>query len=302
MPFDDPSIRTVLAKVKTGVYQMPECRSEPIKDLISHILVVDVHQRYTIEQIKAHPAFTMHLPLGYQLPTPLPAPNITQTIDSTDKKFFALLKNIGFESDQQIIDELHAPYSTTAKLFYYMYTEKRTIKTLPWDEKVPQASPVLEPFMISSDEIGLPASVFAQLGSPTSPHGISSSSSLYSSFKESAKWVLPTSDTNEEEDDDGLVKNYLFDPYIVKQMELVAEFQAELGDHGFNYFFPNDITLIVHKNEQNSYYTIQITQNSPTESTVSIDQVYGSDTEFEDFISLCEIILSKYEKKTTATT
>ena len=276
---------------------MPDCRSEPIKDLISHILVVDVNQRFTIEQIKAHPAFTMHLPLGYQLPHPLPAPNITKPIDTNDKKFFALLRNIGFESDQQIIEELHAPVSTTAKLFYFMYTEKRSIKKLPWDEKIPQVSPALEPFIISSEELGLPAQ-FAHIGSPSGSHGLPSSS-LYSSFKDSAKWVLPTSDINqnEEEDGDGTVKNYLFEPYFVKQMELVAEFQAELADHGYNFFFPNDITLIVHRNEQNSYYTIQITQQSPTESVVSVDQVYGSDSDFDEFITICETILSKYEKK-----
>ena len=293
MPFDDPSIRTLLTKVKSGVYSMPECPSEPIKDLISHILVVDVNQRYNIEQIKQHPAFRLNLPSGYHIPVPLPAPNITQPIETDDKNFFSLLKNIGFESDAQIKEELSSLTSTTSKLFYYMYTEKSSIKSLPWNDNEQKPSPPLEPFIISNDEFGPP--VYSHLDSPTSHSTVGS---LYNSFKDSAQWVLPSNEIKEGEDEDGMVNNYTFDPYIVNQMELVAAFQNELEERGFSFFFPNDIMLIVHMNDQESYFTIQITQNSIKESVVSVDQVYGKESEFNDFISICEMILSKYEKKT----
>ena len=271
---------------------MPECRNEQIKDLISHILVVDVDQRYTIDQIKAHPAFSMHLPLGYQIPTPLHAPNITKPIETDDKKFFTLLKNIGFESDEIIKEELSSSETTAAKIFYYMYTQRRLIKSLPWSDKIMRNAPrPLEPFLISADDIGLP-SQYAHIGSPMGPP-----SSLYASFKDSTPWVLPSSDALEDDDDGAIVRNYLSNVYSVKQMELVAEMQSELGEQGYNYFFPNDIMLIVHRNEQDSYFTITMTQQTLTESVVSIDQIYGPLKEFEELISIVEGILSKYTQK-----
>lgn len=48
LPFDDKNVRTLLAKVKTGKYDMPAWIDPMAKDLISKMLVVDVKQRITV--------------------------------------------------------------------------------------------------------------------------------------------------------------------------------------------------------------------------------------------------------------
>ena len=48
LPFDDQNVRTLLAKVKTGVYEIP-AHIEPLaRDLLTRMLVVDVNQRITV--------------------------------------------------------------------------------------------------------------------------------------------------------------------------------------------------------------------------------------------------------------
>ena len=48
LPFDDENIRTLLGKVKTGKYNLPEDMVPDAKDLISRILVTDPEKRITV--------------------------------------------------------------------------------------------------------------------------------------------------------------------------------------------------------------------------------------------------------------
>ncbi|CAM0142436.1 unnamed protein product [Umbelopsis sp. WA50703] len=59
LPFDDENIRLLLSKVKSGKYRMPDHVSQLARDLITKILVIDPKQRFTMEDIQAHPWFTM---------------------------------------------------------------------------------------------------------------------------------------------------------------------------------------------------------------------------------------------------
>ena len=55
LPFDDKNVRTLLAKVKAGKYEMPSWIDPLAKDLLSKMLVVDVKERITIPEILSHP-------------------------------------------------------------------------------------------------------------------------------------------------------------------------------------------------------------------------------------------------------
>lgn len=48
LPFDDKNVKTLLEKVKTGKYHMPTWMDPLAKDLISRMLVIDVHTRITV--------------------------------------------------------------------------------------------------------------------------------------------------------------------------------------------------------------------------------------------------------------
>ncbi len=62
LPFDDKNIRTLLAKVKSGVFTIPDYVQAGPKDLIKKMLVVDPAKRITMEGILNHPWFTCQKP------------------------------------------------------------------------------------------------------------------------------------------------------------------------------------------------------------------------------------------------
>ena len=51
LPFDDKNVRTLLAKVKAGKYDMPAYIHPEAKDLLSRILIVDVTKRMTVSSL-----------------------------------------------------------------------------------------------------------------------------------------------------------------------------------------------------------------------------------------------------------
>jgi BR serine/threonine kinase len=137
LPFDDPSIRVLLSKVKSGKFVMPAFDSD-IVDLISGMLKVDVDQRFTIGQVKAHFAFLCECPDGYYLPEPIRLIAWTEPIEfdpeATDASFVNLLLSIGYSSLEEISEELSATVHTPAKTFYRMWSRTTNVESLPWPD------------------------------------------------------------------------------------------------------------------------------------------------------------------------
>jgi serine/threonine protein kinase len=57
LPFDDPNLDDLFKKIQRGDYRMCKTFSEPVKDLISKILVVDPKKRITLDGVMKHPWF-----------------------------------------------------------------------------------------------------------------------------------------------------------------------------------------------------------------------------------------------------
>ncbi|QRV84346.1 Serine/threonine-protein kinase [Ceratobasidium sp. AG-Ba] len=70
LPFDDPSIRELLQKVKIGQYKMETSLSPGAQDLIMRMLVVNPLYRITIPEIFAHPFFNGQTDRIFLNPTP----------------------------------------------------------------------------------------------------------------------------------------------------------------------------------------------------------------------------------------
>jgi len=68
LPFDDESISNLFRKIKGGVYNLPTHLSDPSRDLIGRMLVVDPIRRITIPEVAAHPWFKTNLPLYLSVP------------------------------------------------------------------------------------------------------------------------------------------------------------------------------------------------------------------------------------------
>jgi len=65
LPFDDGSKSILYEKILACQYKIPRHVSPLAADLLSKILVRKVTDRYSIEQIRAHPWFSLHQPMCY---------------------------------------------------------------------------------------------------------------------------------------------------------------------------------------------------------------------------------------------
>jgi BR serine/threonine kinase len=142
LPFEDHSVRSLLAKVKCGRFAMPEHISAPIQDLISRMLCVDVGRRITIEEIKAHAAFRGAMPPDYVIPSPASALTFTQPVplEAIDDGIVNLLLDIGYESRDIIVSELTSNEHSIAKVFYMMYRKDQFMECLPWPSSSAKSS------------------------------------------------------------------------------------------------------------------------------------------------------------------
>ena len=141
-PFEDQSVRNLLTKIRTADYKMPNFPDE-LKDLISRMLTVEAEKRITIEQIKRHPALRLLIPPDYVFPAPLPPPLITESVDpaSLSPSIISVLRQIGFNNDEELREELTADRSTMAKTFLFLMLRRLSFDSLPWgDEERPVVS------------------------------------------------------------------------------------------------------------------------------------------------------------------
>lgn len=134
-PFEGNSIRQLLAKVVEGQFSMPPEFPSEIKNLISGMLNVDTSQRFTISQIKEHPAFHLFLPSDYIIPQPLPLPYLPAPVQPStlDPNVIDLLLQIGFCNQSELSSEFMTEGTTMAKVFYSMLTAASSVEELPWE-------------------------------------------------------------------------------------------------------------------------------------------------------------------------
>ncbi|KAF6764117.1 CAMK/CAMKL/GIN4 protein kinase [Ephemerocybe angulata] len=141
LPFDDKNVRVLLSKVKSGKYEMPAWIDPLARDLLTRMLVVDVHKRITIPEIIAHPWFTKltttsssHLSPAHHPVLP-PSPSILArpipSPDLIDSELFNSLRVIwGRHAEAQTASiqmDLCSPagQGTYAKAFYFLLNKYR---------------------------------------------------------------------------------------------------------------------------------------------------------------------------------
>lgn len=91
LPFDDPHIPTLFRMIREGRYSIPPYVSSECRDLISKMLVVDLVNRATIADIRAHPWFQKYLPAYLRAPPSGPADGLP---DKIDRKCFVRLAEV----------------------------------------------------------------------------------------------------------------------------------------------------------------------------------------------------------------
>jgi serine/threonine-protein kinase HSL1 (negative regulator of Swe1 kinase) len=139
LPFDDEDLHTLLEKVKIGSYDMPQALDKRAQDLIARMLEKDVRKRITIEQILAHPFFTLHPP---KIPMLVPPSlgTIARPIENRadiDPDILANLRTLWHGSpEEEIIRKLTNNDQTWEKGVYYLLQQYRVKHLEDYDEKV----------------------------------------------------------------------------------------------------------------------------------------------------------------------
>ncbi|KAH0785904.1 CAMK family protein kinase [Histomonas meleagridis] len=275
LPFNDPSIRVTIKRIKSGKYVMPIDLDDTIQNLIKRLLTVDADKRITLNQIKNHPAFRIGLPEGYTLPTPLPLPKLDDPIQILPENQVALkvIKRIGFEDLVSLLEE-----NTTnmAKVFFHMMTQPFDPENLPWDssnlddENVhPFVSPIDEtPFFMFHPELEQQASY----GSPFAiPDLIQDSTNSPLFIQEE---VIP---------------NIGIDNY-----ELMTKLQWFLRDNSFQWYHPSDRCIIARNAKQNLFITFIATYDEEDEHKINlkIEMAKGTPDYFNAFFREVNSLLS----------
>ena len=68
LPFDDKEIPVLFKKIKSGIFVTPTHVSQPARDLINRMLVVDPMRRTSIADVRTHAWYKFNLPEYLQLP------------------------------------------------------------------------------------------------------------------------------------------------------------------------------------------------------------------------------------------
>jgi BR serine/threonine kinase len=294
LPFDDPSVRVILSKVKSGKFSMPATFDSDVADLISRILQVDVDARLTIEGIKNHCAFRADLPDGYFVPSPIPIAVWTDPIDpGVDESFAALMIAIGYSSAEEISRELRSREHTPAKTFYRMWARSSEVNTLRWpigtargvlDRDCPMASHAFPQSGNAAELFGHANGVF--LPTMHSPDGARS-------LAVGAEWISGFQSF------DGVAAPVRFAEIGIPLETLMFGLQVFLDREGFDYFHPDDRQFIARRlNELELIVRIQAgfvggETKIEGELMVDITGVLGSAFDFDEFVERTRTMLTE---------
>jgi serine/threonine protein kinase len=252
LPFNDPAIRNLLAKVKSGRFAMPDF-PPPVQNLISAMLTVDPALRITIDGIKQHHAFRIGMVSPtYVLPAPLPLPLIVEPIDpaTLDPAVLTVLRGIGFSSDEEIAEQFAVVGFSMGKVFYSMLSA-RSVDSYPWDGEAVEAVHS-EAFMASPEgAFTSPTTDPFHRTAPTPTPG-----SVYS-LAERAGWA----DIGE-----GEMKADVVQPCMGITLPLdllLTKMQGMLTAVGFQWFHPDDFTIAGRAADRETCLLVKVAREGP---------------------------------------
>jgi len=124
LPFDDPNVKIVMTKVKTGIYDIPPTVPPNIRDLITRMIVVDPLKRPTLEEIKNHPWFRSKM---YDIqPIPVMRPSKIEVSDSTlDYDVLRSLCHLDWGPVDAIITALKSREANLEQSFYTLMMQRK---------------------------------------------------------------------------------------------------------------------------------------------------------------------------------
>ncbi len=128
LPFDDPDIKKLLAKVKNGAYVIPgrEICSNQCQDLLSRMLTVDPAQRIQIKDILRHPFFLSRTPSPTSVsPVSLRTNTWTERINNVEAVLVKQLSILGWGTTKEIEAKLVSDDACLDKAFYTLLLQRQ---------------------------------------------------------------------------------------------------------------------------------------------------------------------------------
>lgn len=131
LPFDDDNIRTLLQKVKAGVFDMPADIDPAAQDLLSRMLEKEPEERITMPEVMAHPFFTHHplrLTGGRSMPTPLALGEMAKPVrgEDIDEDIMGNMRTLWHgASEGEIYKSLMSKDKTWEKAIYHLLVKYR---------------------------------------------------------------------------------------------------------------------------------------------------------------------------------
>ncbi|KAK4686868.1 serine/threonine-protein kinase HSL1, negative regulator of Swe1 kinase, partial [Tremellales sp. Uapishka_1] len=132
LPFDDDNIRSLLQKVKTGVFEMPSEIQGSARDLLKKMLEKDPERRITMPDILVHPFFTSRPPRGIpgrSLVSPPALNEVERPVNSPadiDADIMGNLKTLWHgAAEDEIIAALMSREKTWEKAIYHLLIKYR---------------------------------------------------------------------------------------------------------------------------------------------------------------------------------
>ncbi|KAL7197779.1 hypothetical protein ACSBR2_020325 [Camellia fascicularis] len=118
LPFDDDNLPGLYAKIKNGVYTLPNQLSHGARDLIARILTIDPINRISIPEIRQHPWFQQDLPQYIAMPSVIAAYD-TKKIN---EGIILEMAKMGFDI-HEVIGYLQNGLENKATVTYYLLAD-----------------------------------------------------------------------------------------------------------------------------------------------------------------------------------
>jgi BR serine/threonine kinase len=282
LPFDDPSVRVLLSKVKSGKYVMGNFDSQA-QDLVARMLVLETDRRMSIDDIKHHPVFRVGLPDAYIVPVPLPIPVLDEPMADVDldPQFVQILQHVGYGSADEVREELLAAAHTPAKMFLMMWRRSVALEDLPWATEDRAGGGGFQLLQgLQSPKVFGSASQFAEFGRRRPvPLGIQSPTQSRASVVRQADWGTVAAPSTMLGTPELLTVIGLSGP------ELMCLLQCTFTEGGMPWFHQSDVQMIVKDPQTEFIATIDVTIEQ-SGLTMSLIQKQGDDDMFQKFIQL----------------
>jgi serine/threonine protein kinase len=273
LPFDDPSIRVILRRVKKGEYHIPEAVPTDISDLIRRMLSVDPTQRPSLIEIKSHPCFRRGADENYVFPRPIPHRHFTDPIDlsSVSANVVSVLTQIGYSNEQELRSDLMMTSNNMAKVFVALLTDNLDLEKLPWDH----SENVTDETFHALDYVlgGAPMSDLDF--SPTLQAAGSAAS--FSSTVSRPDWYLEATPLSL------VIESHEIQLADCEIWNLMSVTQDAVRDCGLQFFHPDPVTLYLRTRDALFYASVTATFTAADAVTLSLVLHKGDKAQFQDF-------------------